>query len=240
MGIFSKKELTEEQTTRVNALLPKSLQKEVWFESAFNLYDDGIYQRFKNFIHKNYEKPIENLKKALNTFKQDGLEMLAAKVKILNIEPYESEPLGMADVGAVHQFAASSTGERFSGGLIGYAIESAVDDVWTKGNNQERAVNSVKLELIKKSLTLYPESNMLFKYEVDFREMGSSGNVFIYMRATVCKGENKELEREKIEYNEKIKAKMEELNSLQDAYAVVKKKLDKIPVNMYQLKDLQE
>ena len=36
-------------------------------------------------------------------------------------------------------------------------------------------------------MEVYPESNSLYNYDVDFRELGSSGNVFIYMRGTACK-----------------------------------------------------
>ena len=35
---------------------------------------------------------------------------------------------------------------------------------------------------------------MIFKFESDFREMGSSGNVFIYLKGTASIGNNKGME----------------------------------------------
>ena len=63
--------------------------------------------------------------------------------------------------------------------MIVYAIEQASDEVWAKNNAQENALNEVKTELIKKALALYSECNMIFKFESEYREMGSTGNVFI-------------------------------------------------------------
>ena len=78
----------------------------------------------------------------------------------------------MVDVGGIHKFSGSTTGDRFAGGLVGYALEMAIDDVWTKSSKQEEAVNDVKLKLIQKTLSIYPDVNMLFNFDVDFREMG--------------------------------------------------------------------
>ena len=128
---------------------------------------------------------------------------LPPKIKIFNCELHDAKPLGMVDVGVIHKFSGSTTGDRFAGGLVGYALEMAIDDVWTKSSKQEEAVNDVKLKLIQKTLSIYPDVNMLFNFDVDFREMGSTGSVFIYMRATAAIGKNsltdvakKELEKE--------------------------------------------
>ena len=82
--------------------------------------------------------------------------------------------------------------------MVGYAIEQAFDDVWAKNNAQENALNEVKTEFLKKTAALYPECNMIFKFESEFREMGSSGNVFIYLKGTASVGDNKGMEEVKI------------------------------------------
>jgi len=228
MGLFSNKELTEEQVAKINSLLPEKFQKSKWFESDFGS-DAGIYTRVRNSIETYNNRLIDVGNKGLNELKQSKLEKIASKIKIFNTEPYKCEPLGMVDIGSIHRFSASSTGERFAGGLIGYAIESAADNMWTKGSSQEQAVDSVKLELLKKARTIYPECNLIFKYEVDFREMGSSGNVFIYMRGTACKGENEGVLTAEKQYLETLKKKEKELALLKEKRNKLKENLSKIP-----------
>ena len=105
----------------------------------------------------------------------------------------------MVDIGMVKKFSTTSTGNRFENGMVGYAIEQAFDDVWAKNNAQENALNEVKTEFLKKTASLYPECNMIFKFESEFREMGSSGNVFIYLKGTASIGDNNGMEEIKSE-----------------------------------------
>ena len=63
---------------------------------------------------------------------------------------------------------------------------------------------NVKLEFLNKAKKVYPSCNMIFKYEVDFREIGSSGNVFIYMRGTASIGKNSQME-DALKKNEKLR-----------------------------------
>ena len=51
-------------------------------------------------------------------------------------------------------------------------------------------MNEVKLKLLGKARVVDPSCNMMFNYDVDFREIGSTGKVFIYMRGTAVVGEN--------------------------------------------------
>jgi hypothetical protein len=228
MGLFSKKELSEEQVVKVNALLPEKHRKSQWFERDFHGEIDNIYKKTEDYIYRNFRVPEKKKNKALLDFKKTKEDTFAAKIKIFNTELYKAEPLGMVDIGGIHQFSASSTGDRFSGGLIGYAIESAADDMWSKGSSQEEAVNSVKLALLKKARSLYPECNLIFKYEIDFREMGSSGNVFIYMRGTACKGENELLVNAEKQYEEALENKKKELTSIEAKLTEWKEVLIKI------------
>ena len=49
----------------------------------------------------------------------------------------------------------SSTGERFAGGLIGYALEMAIDDVWKESTKQEEAVIETKVKLLMKAISIF-------------------------------------------------------------------------------------
>ena len=228
MGLFSKKELSEEQVAKVNALLPEKHRKSQWFEKDFYGEINNIEKEIEDCIHRNFLLPEEKKNKELLDFKKTKEDTFAAKIKIFNTELYKAEPFGMVDIGTIHRFSASSTGDRFSGGLIGYAIESAADDMWSKGSSQEEAVNSVKLSLLKKARSLYPECNLIFKYEVDFREMGSSGNVFIYMRGTACKGENELLINAEKLYEETIENKKKDLALMNTKHTEWKEVLNKV------------
>jgi tetratricopeptide (TPR) repeat protein len=192
MGLFTDNELSQEQVNKLNELLPEELRKDDWKESDFKNGYTSIYYRLGEYL-LNLGQEIEQAKKTLEELIESRPEAIANGFKLFNTELYQAKPLGMVDIGIVEKFSAPSTGDRFAGGAIGYALESSFDNIYAKSNNQERAVNKAKLELIKKARVIYPNSNMLFKYEVDFRELGSSGNVFIYMRATACIGENDQI-----------------------------------------------
>ena len=230
MGLFSNKELSAAQAEKLNALLPKKYQQTTWKESDFG-EREGIYVRFSQFITHNHEDPLIEAKEALSQHRASKLETLAAQLKIFNTEPYQCVPIGMVDVGRVHAFTAATTGERFAGGLIGYAIESAADKMWTKGNAQEKAVNQVKLDLLKKAHALYPDGNLIFKFEIDFREMGSSGNVFVYARGTVCKGKNKALQQAEKKFSEKSSEMEEKVKALEARLKTMREKCKKVPKN---------
>lgn len=192
MGLFTDNELSEKQVSKLNELLPEKLRKDDWKEGDFK-GGQNIYYIFSDYLLA-LGQEVQESTKALEELKESRTKVIAENVKIFNTELYEAKPLGMVDIGCVVKFSSTSTGDRFANGAIGYAIESAIDNVYAKSNKQESAVNNTKLELINKARSIYPNCNMLFKYEVDFRELGSSGNVFIYMRATACVGENDQIE----------------------------------------------
>lgn len=188
MGIFSNNELSINQIEKLNNMLPEKFRKQVWHEADFK-GESSLFYRLDEANRMNsiaYGRDREKLEA-----KKDSLLTVAAmNIKVYNTVPNDAEQLGMIDVGVTTKFGASSTGDRFAGGFIGYAIESAIDDAWVKKNIQDNAVNEVKLKLLEKARLVYPCCNMIFNYDVDFREIGSSGNVFIYMRGTAAVGEN--------------------------------------------------
>jgi len=226
MGIFSNDELTREQIDNLNEMLPEKMRKQVWHESDFK-GESNLFNRLDESFRINsraYSQEFEKLKA-----KKDSLPTIAAmNIKIFNTVPNDSEHLGMIDVGITSKFGASSTGDRFANGFVGYAIEAVIDDAWAKNDLQDNAVSNAKLKLLEKARFIYPTCNMIFNYDVDFREIGSSGNVFIYIRGTAAIGKNtildnavnkakKEIEemekglqnkKENIEYLQTVKGKI--------------------------------
>ena len=178
--------LSASQVEKINSLVPKKFKKESWSKKDFK-DTNGIYQFIRDYRRDKYSflatknNELEHLnKKGQEDINQKILKLKTSKIILFNIEPFEAKPIGMVDIGMVKKFSTTSTGNRFENGMVGYAIEQAFDDVWAKNNAQENALNEVKTEFLKKAASLYPECNMIFKFESDFREMGSSGNVFIY------------------------------------------------------------
>lgn len=171
----------------LNDLLPKNLQIKNYInigKDSFITYRDdkpGFPQQFKNWID-NRRKLLSDMKRLL-----DNPNNLPNSIVLYSCQPsQEFQPIGLIDVGNVYKFSGVSTGDRFAGGLIGYAIEGAIDEYYSKGNQQEEYVNECKSELIKKCNSIYKDAIAIFNFDVNFREMGSSGNVFMYMRGTAC------------------------------------------------------
>ena len=162
MGLFTRPKLSEEKVEKLNSLLPSELQRKVVFDVDINEYETGLYKTFQRHIQKNIGNQVDELKKKLINSEESRVDSLAPNIQIFNTEPYDCKPLGMVDIGATHKFSAASTGDRFAGGLIGYAIENAADNVYAKGSMQEQAVNSTKLSLLKKAKTIFPKCNNLF------------------------------------------------------------------------------
>lgn len=134
----------------LNELLPKKLHIsffEVNKGNWTNYSDDhtGFQKQFRNWIDDK-RKLLSEKKRLL-----DNPNNLPNSIVLYSCQPTtEYQPIGLIDVGNIYKFSGSSTGDRFAGGLIGYAIESAIDDTYTKGNQQEGYVNECKSELLKK------------------------------------------------------------------------------------------
>lgn len=233
MGLFgSKFELTEQQTKKLNTLLPETLRKENFTKKDFSLLTANMQTRIYEL-----ESLINDAEKDLKKIKNEGNLKIAQKIKIFNCELHDAKPLGMVDIGGIHKFSGSTTGDRFAGGLVGYALEMAIDDVWTKSSKQEEAVNEVKLKLIQKTLSIYPEANMLFNFDVDFREMGSTGSVFIYMRATASIGKNSLIEDAKKELEKELKEPNQKIKELKVEKEFCEKNKPLLPTNKHQIEE---
>ena len=236
MGIFSKKfEISESQIKKLNSLLPTRLQQDVFEKKHFEGTSSLIV------LHRNYReyvaKEIDEIKNEIEEIKSNSLKEKSSKIKIFNCHLDDVKPLGMIDVGAIHQFSGSSTGERFAGGLIGYALEMAIDDVWKKSTKQEDSVNETKLKLLMKAMSIYPKCNVITNFDIDFREMGSSGNVFIYMRGTACEGKNDMVNKAQTELNKKISDKEKEISKKEKSLHEAIKNADKIPQSVAEIEE---
>lgn len=233
MGIFTNKSLSGNQITTLNKLLPEHFQKSEWTESDFK-GANNIYLRFSTRIDNLLKVYKEDNKVLKNRVSNLG-KVVVKNITIYNTELFNAEPFGMVDIGIVKKFGTASTGDRFANGAIGYAIESAIDDTWAKNNEQENSVNEVKLKLLEKAKDIYPECNLFFKYEVDFREIGSSGNVFIYMRGTAAKGENPLLDKSIKEAKEAISNFQENISETEKTIQALQKLKNKIPRSLREL-----
>ena len=78
---------------------------------------------------------------------------------------------------------------------------------------------------------------MLFKFQVDFRELGSSGNVFMYMRGTAAKGNNDPKQINKIEINQNINMLTDELEDLKNEILILEKNLKLIPKTVKEINE---
>ena len=187
MGLFTSFKFTEENILKINSLLPDDFQSDNYKLKDFTDWKikNKILIKIKELI-----KEIDSTKEKSAPIRNKIDSIRASKVQVFNTEVFNAVPLGFIDLGVVVKFGSASTGNRFENGVLGYAIEEASDKVWAKNNAQYNSVKEAKLELLTKAIRTYKECNQFFKFEIDFREIGSSGNVFLYLRGTACKGKN--------------------------------------------------
>ena len=187
MGLFTSFQFTEENIKKINTFLPDDLQSDNYKLSDFT--DEKIVSKVFNQI-RYLKQEIALIKEKSAPLRNKIDSVRASKVQVFNTEVFDAVPLGFVDLGVVVRFGTASTGNRFENGVLGYAIEEVSDKVWAKNNAQYNSVREAKLELLTKAIRTYKECNQFFKFEIDFREIGSSGNVFLYLRGTACKGQN--------------------------------------------------
>ena len=240
MSLFKKFEITEKDNSKINSLLPEYLKKEVWYVNDFS--DDHLGNKSLYNKHMEYcdslKKQISNKKYSLEDLKNTFNSKLSEKIIIYNTEIVDANPLGMVDLGVIAKFGATSTGNRFENGFIGYAIENAIYKVWSESNIQYEELQKAKIALLKKTKDIYPSCNLLFKFEVDFREIGSSGNVFLYLRGTACKGKNEILDKTENLLNSQISKLELEIPKKQTELAEMESYLSKIPRSKASLKKI--
>ena len=233
MGLFDKSiNLTKEDNEKINSLLPQDLKRTQL--GANDIIDGNLNSNYIYFCHKS-EEDLMKLNKKISKLNKKRASSIASKILVFNTEIYDAKPLGMVDIGVVERFGATSTGNRFENDFIGYAIESSFDNVWAKNNAQFSAVQNAKLQLLLKAKDIYPECNMLFKFEIDFREIGTSGNVFIYVRGTACLGENKNIKKVIDERNDDIILTNEKISELKVKLQFLGENRKKIPSNRKEL-----
>ena len=231
MSLFSSsnEELSSEQCAKINEILPEKYQKDTWISKDI-FGSNGLIDSLRTErLNKQNEiiKIKDNITHAKST--SGSLEAISSHIRLFNTELFNAEPLGLIDIGIVSKFAAASSGDRFAAGAIGYAIENAADETYAKSGFQEKAVSDAKMALMKKARSIYPECNVIFKYDIDFRELGSSGNVFIYLRGTACKGENPALEKAELDYHTAIEADENKLTSLSREIDQLNEIVSKLP-----------
>ena len=221
--MFGLNDTQKSEAARIlNELLPKKLHIS-FFEVNKNNWTS--YSDDHSSFQKQFRNWIDDKRKLLSEKKRllDNPNNLPNSIVLYSCQPTtEYQPMGLIDVGNIYKFSGSSTGDRFAGGLIGYALESAIDEAYAKGNQQEVYVNECKSELIKKCNSIYKDAIAIFNFDIDFREMGSSGNVFMYMRGTACTyADKKNLEQ----FNKN------KLNSFAKEHDLLASEIDKFEAN---------
>jgi hypothetical protein len=234
MGLFGKKiEIGKSEVEKINSILPKNLQKDSWSVEDFKGHK--LYHRFGEYYSTRAATIIKEISE-IKKYSSNALDLKASKVTIYNTAVFDAKPIGYIDHGIVAKFGTASSGNRFEYGMVGAAIEGALDKMWANIGSQYNDIQKAKLELIKKALSIYPNCTSIFKFEIDMQSLGSSGDVFIYVRGTACENKNYqeqikiEVEKQKLK-NEKRKAELEkELKVLQENRG-------KIPVNADELEE---
>lgn len=237
MGLFNNEiELTKDDFDKINAILPPEIRKDFW---GYNeIIEGSLIKQYRGFRDKievekrDLDTKYNNISTPLKSKKENFEVYIASKTPIFNTDIYEAKPLGMIDVGIVKQFGTASTGNRFENGVLGYAIEGALDKVWSENNTQLAAVQTAKIELLKEAKRVHKDCNCIFKFEIDFRELGSSGNVFIYARGTACKGDYKNTETLKEELQNEIIIVQKELDLIEIEREALKLRLKKLYENV--------
>ena len=192
-----KTSLTAEESQVLNSILPEKFHKEIWKEKDF-IY--SIKQKVEAYIIElrkeitNLNRSVESQDESINEYVNSLIAEKCSKMKVFNCENKDAKLLGMVDIGLVKTFTSASSGNKLEGGAMQLVIEKAFEDSWKTSNAQMKGLNEVKLEFLKKCLKEYSECDSVINYQVDFRELGSSGNVFIYMRGTASILGNKELD----------------------------------------------
>ena len=216
MGLFNTIKITEKHINYVNSLLPEELNR-----NEFSLDDYG-------YLEGNIKAHLRDLNSNIKTKSNLLLTIRKEKVfdyfKIFNV-PLKGKSLGLVDLGEVKKFSAKSTGNSFENGAMQYVIETAADETWAKDNSQYAEIEKVKVNLKNKVLNLYPNANAIENFTVNFRELGNSGNVFIYVCGTATIADN----IKPIPTDEEINKIVNEISSLEVKIKDTSKKLKELP-----------
>jgi len=216
MGIFSSTKITDKHIQLINNYLPEDIMV-----SNFKMNE---VEHLKSKINKYIFKLNSKLNKKATLLIKLKEESLSNSYMIYNV-PINGKSLGMVDVGLVARFNAKSTGNSFENGVIQYAIETTSEKVWADNNSQYNSVQKIKNQLKIKAISLFPESNAIENFNITFRELGSSGNVFIYASGTASIPESIENPKE----NREIQLIIEEIKKLNKKNETSKIKFKELP-----------
>lgn len=216
MGIFSSLKITNKHVDLLNTYLPEEIHLKDFELSQLEHLSYNIIVYVNKLKHSLKEK-VEELKKLKE-------ERLFDKYKLFNV-PLKGKSLGLVDIGLVQRFNAKSTGNSFENGAIQHAIETSFEQSWANSNSQYNSVGMVKKELKHKAIELYPESNAIENFHISFRELGSSGNVFIYAYGTAIIAEYVDSN----EIDDEIKALTQEIKSVNLVLEDAQNKLNELP-----------
>lgn len=232
MSLFKKtKEITKEQGEKLNSFLPKELRKDLWENKYIKKYDSNnftLYDTVRNFLI-NKKTELTKAKESIDKIIEENKIEASSKIKLYNTELFNAKPIALVDVGIVKTFTTASSGDRYRT-IVGSQLERAFDEVWAQNNAQISSVKEAQMQLKLKAHSIYPECTSIFKFEIDFRELGTSGNVFLYARGTACVGEeNKEITEAIKEGEKKIQSKNSEIEHIEKEIEFVEKNIQNIP-----------
>lgn len=206
MGLFGKSyDVTEEHTFIINKYLPKGAQK---FKYVNNDLD---------FLHKYISDCIKSLevskKKKISDLSKAKQYKHPTTLNIINTQIDSQVTFGIVDIGIVERFTSKTTGNSYENGFIQASIETTFEESWAKSNTQYSSVEKAKNLLIEKAINVYPEATVIQNFKIDFRELGGSGNVFIYVYGTASKSDK----FEPINYSEIITKLESDIDKVNDS-----------------------
>lgn len=237
--MFGNKEtsLNKEQSKLFNSILPEKHHRETWSKSDFLSRDLKSRVKYTLDVMADEKLDLEKQIKEKDKLKEEFLESINIEkyplLKLFNVSNSKAKLLGMVDIGLVKTFTSSSSGNKLQGGAMQLIIEQAFEDSWKTSNAQMKGLNEVKLEFLKQCLKEYPECDSIINYQVDFRELGSSGNVFIYMRGTAAIIGNSKIE----EINNGIDLKLKQWDNKFNQE--IPKQIEKLTETINRLKETQ-
>jgi hypothetical protein len=228
MGLFGKSyDVTEEHTFIIDKYLPKGAKKLKYTNNDLD------------FLHKYISDLIERLevikKENISALERAKKYEYSTTLNIINTQIDCKEIYGIVDVGIVERFTSKTTGNSYENGFLQATIETTFEETWAKSNTQYKSVEKAKNLLIEKTLNIYPEATVIQNFKIDFRELGGSGNVFIYVYGTASNSDK----FKPINYSEIINKFEEDIDKVNDSIKDNKQLLNNLPSKKQVLKEIK-
>ncbi|WP_157962188.1 hypothetical protein [Winogradskyella aurantiaca] len=235
MGLFSKKlELSTSDFTKINSILPAELQKSSYQVEDFK--SERMHVRLETLI-ETLDKQLSSAIKNIAAYKKKSSDITESKMLLFNTDIREAELLGFVDHGEIVKFTTASSGNRYENGVIGAAIEGSLDKIWRESGSQYDGIQRAKATLLKKAKALYPKCTAVYNFELDMQAMGSTGDVFVYVRGMACEKENKAMSLIKTQTENQAKTLEENKDSLKAKLLMLQKSRSDIPKSVKQLEE---